>query len=816
MLILKFSNIELEDKKCIEELISIIGQKTKKHNVIVTTTAFNGINTTIEKAIVKASVSDSAYIEEFNKIEKIHFDLIDRTISYRNQTDIKAKVKIMLNQLEELLQGIYFLSDYSQKIKVRCIAYGERLSALILSRIIAEAKITNNFIDSKDIIKTNSDFELAKVDFEKTETEVLKHFADLRSNYVVSTGIGSNDQGEPTFLGIGGDDYCSCLIAKSMSADRVEIWSQQNGISTANPKLVDQAYTIKNLTYEEAMELSYFGNESFSPHAIHPLLKAGIPVLIKNRNCPNNEGTLISSTSDINNKSSIKGLSSVDNIALITLSGAGMHGMPYISKRLFKTLSENNINVLFISQASSEHSICVGIVDSKLILAKTAIEKEFQEEIVKNKINKVNTELGISIISIVGNGMRKHMGTAGKAFWVLGENGINIIAIAQGSTERNISFAVKTHNLKKSLNVIHENFFLSENKKIHMYFAGIGNVGHELLMQIKQQQDVLKKEHKLELVPIGLANSKKLLVDESSVQLDNIVEQVNSRGEEYDMDKFIAKMKNLNLRNSVFIDNTASSEICEYYKKILESNISIIASNKVAASSEYENYCDLKNTAQYKKVKYLYETNVAAGLPVIKTIQDLKSSGDKVLKIEAVLSGSLNFIFNTLSKDCSFSTAVKMAKEEGFTEPDARIDLSGVDVMRKILILARESGYQMNLADIEMKKFLPDTCFESGEWEDLYASLQTQDENFENIRKFSDEKNQKLRVMAILENGKAKVELVAVDSDNPSYNLNGKDNIVLITTERYNDFPLVVKGAGAGAKVTAMGVFADIMRFANN
>lgn len=814
MQILNFKKLEAKSPKELENLVRIV--KSKSAPFVLTTSEFAGVKTLIQRAVSCATTKNTEYLQIFGEIEQLHFGIIDQLISYKNQTEIKAKVKILLNSIEELLQGVYFIEATMPAVESKLQDCANQMSAMVVAAVLEESAVAVEVVESSRFLKVNKQHgKSLDLDTQETEKAMQKLLGAKNTNYVLSTVAGLDQAGKLHAVGDGAADACACIAARALGADQVEMWVGQDGIPSADPAMVEQAFTIPQMSYEEAMELSYMGNAAFDPYAIHPVVDAKIPLFIKDKRQPEKQGTKLSAANDEAHQASIKGLSSMSDVALVTLSGAGLHGMPYISKRLFTALSQAGVNVLFISQASSEHSICVGVKEFQSQQAVKRVNREFAAEIASKSIEPVKSEENIAIVSIVGNGMAQHVGTSGQAFTALGENGINVVAIAQGASERNLSFALKNSSLKKALNVMHESFFLSDTKKIHLFFAGVGNVGQELLNQIYQQGSFLKEQHHLELVPVLFANSKKYYECQSTTDLLNASERIAENGVAYSFPELLEKMKTLNLRNAVFVDNTASDYVAGFYDQILQASISVIASNKVAAAAEMNSYLNIKKIAKSKKAKYLYETNVAAGLPIIRTLQDLVHSGDRILKIEAVLSGSLNFIFNNLAADCPFSEVVAQAREQGYTEPDARIDLSGVDVMRKILILAREAGASMNIEQVQMTKFLPERCFESGEWEKLYPQLQTQNEQMEQTRLKAEQAGEKLRVLAKYENGKAQVRLTAVGASSPAYTLDGSDNIVLITTERYKDFPLVVKGAGAGAQVTAMGVFADIMRFAH-
>jgi len=706
------------------------------------------------------------------------------------------------------------LNEISLKTKDYLLSFGERFSAIIITQAFNSKGIETVHIDARDLIITDENFGNANVDFDLSYFNIREKLIGIGKNVIVNGFIAMSSKKRPTTLGRGGSDYTAAIIAAAINAAILEIWTDVNGVMTADPNVVSSSYTLERLSYEEAMELSHFGAKVIYPPTLQPVLKKGIPVLIKNTFEPDEKGTLISKEIDPSGRA-VKGLSHIDDIALLTLTGGGMIGVSGIASRLFSTLSQNKINVIFITQASSEHTITIGINQVNVDHAVEVLNIEFSSEMDLNKIDAIQVDEKLSIVALVGDNMKESVGLSGKAFYALGSNGINVRAIAQGSTERNISIVIKKDDVKKALNVLHESFFLSELKKIHLFIIGVGNVGNKLLNQLKEQAEYLKKEFKIGIRVVGIANSRKMLFESNFIKLETWDTDLMSKGEQMDAIRFVKKMKEMNLRNSVFIDNTANAEIAGLYASVLQASISVVASNKIAASSSYKNYRYLNELATKKNVKFLYETNVAAGLPVIKTIRDMIKSGDKIIKIEAVLSGSLNFIFNNFNAQNPFDEVVIKAMEEGYTEPDPRIDLSGIDVMRKILILARESGCAMEIDDIQNTKFIPEELFQVESKEAFVESLKKNRDYFENLRKKAESQGQKLRFTAVFDQGKASVSLLSVGKEAPYYQLDGKDNIVMIYSKRYKEQPLIVKGAGAGAEVTASGVFADIMSIVN-
>jgi aspartokinase/homoserine dehydrogenase 1 len=677
--------------------------------------------------------------------------------------------------------------------------------------------IATDLGDTRNMIKTDSNFNNAVVKFDLTNQNITTTI-NKSANLVVCAGfVSSNEDDVTTTLGRGGSDFTASILAAALSADVLEIWTDVSGMMTSDPRQVSSAHPIEKISYQEAMELSHFGAKVIYPPTIQPVLDKNIPIKIKNTFNPSDVGTTISAESNgLASGQFVKGLSSVKNIALLNLSGSGMVGIPKFSFRLFKALSEAQVNVIIITQASSEHSICVGIDANEIAISKAAIEEEFQFELSLRKVDPLEVEEGLAIVALVGDKMRDHVGVSGQMFASLGENGVNIKAIAQGSSERNITVVIEERHLRKSLNVLHESFFLSEKKRINLFMVGIGNVGGTLIEQIAAQKEYLNQNEHVDLRIVGLANSKKMCFDQDGVNLADWKNDLLQHGEVMDTSKFIGKIEEMNMRNSVFVDNTANASIAGFYNEILGKSISVVTPNKIACASSYENYLQLKSTSREYKSKFYYETNVGAGLPIITTLNDLVKSGDKINKIEAVLSGSLNFIFNNFKTGVSFAEIVKQAGVEGYTEPDPKIDLSGVDVMRKILILIRESGVEIELEDIASASFIPQECMETKTNEAFYEQLEKHGDVFQEIVNKAEADGKRLKFVATYKDGKASVGLQSVGKEHPFYVLEGSDNIVLFYTNRYVNQPLVIKGAGAGAEVTAMGIFADIMRIANS
>ncbi|HPW64455.1 MAG TPA: bifunctional aspartate kinase/homoserine dehydrogenase I, partial [Cyclobacteriaceae bacterium] len=640
------------------------------------------------------------------------------------------------------------------------------------------------------------------------------HFATHPSLQVITGFIGSSASGETTTIGRSGSDYTAAIFAGALNASSLEIWTDVDGMMTADPRKVKKAFTVKEMTYEEAMELSHFGAKVIFPATMQPAMVNRIPIWIKNTFNPTFEGTVISEKSNGKNLI-IKGISSMDKISLLSVQGSGLVGVVGVSMRLFGTLAKENISVILISQASSEHSICFAIEGDKTRHAKEAIEKEFLYEIRNQEMDHVKVEENLSIVAIVGENMKHNPGTSGRMFSALGRSGINVNAIAQGSSELNISAVVHEQDIAKALNVLHEAFFLSDRKVLNIFLVGTGLIGNSLLAMIQKQFEALAKQNHLEVQVVGIANSKKMLFNEDGLTLETAVNQMKESGEEMNLNAFFGNMIAMNLSNSIFVDCTSSEAVTEFYESILSSNISIVTPNKKANSGTYQKYQTLKSAAFKRGVKFLYETNVGAGLPVINTLNDLLISGDKVIGIEAVLSGTLNYIFSSYKAGDKFSDVVKQAKEKGYTEPDPRDDLNGMDVARKVLILSRESGLPFELEDIQVENLVPENCRGEMSVEEFFKKLETHNALFEKLRAEAESRNEKLRYMAVLRDGKTKIRLGSVNDKHPFYSLSGSDNIILLTTERYHDRPMVIRGPGAGAEVTAAGVFADIIRIGN-
>ena len=807
MKVLKFGGSSVGTPECIRQVKQIINSQTEPSVIVVS--AFQGVTDQLIRISILARDGNEEYKSILKDLEDRHYEAVSNLFRINQQSNILAGIKVLINELEEILYGVFLLRDLTPKTSDRILSFGERLSSFIISFFISETYL----VEIQDLIKTNNDFGKAWVNFEKTNKLLADHFKTLKRKAIVPGFIGSTDDNEITTLGRGGSDYTAAIIAAAINASLLEIWTDVDGFMTADPRKVPKAYAIETLSYAEAMELSHFGAKVIYTPTIQPVLNKRIKILIKNTYDPEKKGTLIGASDRIHNQQMIKGISSIDDIDLITIQGSGLVGVTGISARLFTCLSGQKVNIILNTQASSEYSISFAVVPADAKKAVTAIHGEFIHEIDYLKSIRILHEKELSIIAIVGEKMRHTPGISAKLFRSLGHNGINVIAIAQGSSELNISVVISQHSLKKALNVIHEGFFLSHYKELHLYVIGVGTVGSSLLRQISVQQEKLLVNHRLKINLVGFANSRKMLINQEGIPADSWKDLL-SQGARTNLDEFLNDIAVLNLRNGVLVDCTASEEVAATYRKAFQSYVSVVTANKIACSSAYDHYRELKSLSQTRGVRFLFETNVGAGLPVINTINDLMNSGDKILEIQAVLSGTLNYIFNTISEKISLSESIRQAKEKGYSEPDPRIDLSGTDVVRKLLILSREAGYRIEERDVSVVPFLPADCF-SGSLDDFWIRVKAFDPDFEEQRKRMEQQGRKWRFVARMNLGKAEVKLLEVTPDHPFYALEGSNNIITITTERYKELPMIIKGYGAGAEVTAAGIFADIIRIAN-
>ncbi|MBW2960710.1 bifunctional aspartate kinase/homoserine dehydrogenase I [Mesonia aestuariivivens] len=814
MKVLKFGGTSVANTENIQLVKNIVQQEAAHHKLCVVVSALGGVTDLLLDSAFLASQQQETYQKTFNLIEKKHLEVVKKLIPIQQQSTVMSFLKQELNTLETLLDGAFLIGETTPKLLDKVLGYGELLSSKIIHSYFTAEGISCSYKDSRQLIKTNTQFGKALVDFELTQQNLTQQLKEKANQVSLFPGfVASSVSGDSTTLGRGGSDYTAAILAAALNAEVLEIWTDVSGMFTANPKLVKQAIAIEEISYQEAMELSHFGAKVIYPPTIQPVLEKEIPIHIKNTFLPKEKGTVITKNTNGKNRP-VRGISHIENISLLSLEGPGMVGIPGISKRFFEVLSVNNISVVLITQASSEHSICIAVDSKDAVKAKEMLDQSFAYEISLKRIHPVFVENDQAIIALVGDNMKNHQGLSGKMFSALGKNNVNIRVIAQGASERNISAVIKKEDVKKALNTLHERFFEENVKQLNLFVMGVGNVGAKFLNQIQQQKKFLKENLKLNVRIIALSNSRKMYFQEGGISLQKWEESL-SQGEKADKQLFFEKIKKINLRNSIFVDNTANKLIADTYAQYLKNSISVVTCNKIASSSAYENYAELKQLSRDYNAPFLFETNVGAGLPIIDTLKNLIASGDKITKIQAVLSGSLNFVFNNFDEDREFVNVVKQAQAEGYTEPDPKIDLSGIDVMRKILILARESGYQLELDHIQNKSFLPEECLKTKNAEDFFKSLETHKAHFNQLFESAQQNNSRLKYVAQFDNGKASVGLEEIPAAHPFYNLDGKDNIVLFYTERYVDQPLIIKGAGAGAEVTASGIFADIIRIGN-
>lgn len=810
MKVLKFGGTSVGSVKSILSLKKIVENEARQQSVIVVVSALGGITDKLLYTAQLALNGDQGWKTEFDAMVDRHHQMIDAIISDpSSRENLFNVVDSLLDQLKSIYFGVYLIHDLSEKTQDAIVSYGERLSSNIVATLIRGAR----WFDSRTFIKTERGNEKHTLDSELTYRLVKKTFSDLPHISLVPGFISRDKTTERTTnLGRGGSDYTAAIIAAALDAECLEIWTDVDGFMTADPKVIKTAYTINELSYIEAMELCNFGAKVVYPPTIYPVCVKNIPIKVKNTFNPTNPGTVIKQKVE-NDRKPIKGISSISGTTLITVTGLSMVGVRGVNRRIFTTLAANGISVFMVSQASSENSTSIGVRDQDAERAVEVLNREYEKEIETGAMFPMHAESGLATIAIVGENMKHTPGIAGKLFGTLGRSGISVIACAQGASETNISFVVEGTSLRKSLNVLHDSFFLSEYKVLNLFICGVGTVGGKLIEQIKSQYDELKERSRLKLNIVGIASSQKAVFDRDGIDFNNY-RALLDQAEPSTPEKLKANILKMNIFNSVFVDCTASKEIAGLYQDFLEHNISIIAANKIAASSEYEKYARLKQTALKRGVLFRFETNVGAGLPIIGTINDLKHSGDKILKIEAILSGTLNFIFNALSQGVPFSEAVRQAKEQGYSEPDPRIDLSGTDVVRKLVILSREAGYRVELSDVEKNMLIPAAFFAST-LEEFWKRLPTLDKEFEEKRLKLEAEGKRWRFVATMDHGRTSVALKTVDSEHPFYNLEGSNNIVLLTTERYKEYPMQIQGYGAGASVTAAGVFANIMSIAN-
>ncbi len=809
--ILKFGGSSVSTPARIKNVMQIIKKAKSSHQIAVVVSAFGGVTDKLISIARQAVDIHGHYEKDFDEIKKRHINAVNELITQNKVENVLSNLEELFQELESLLKGIHLIHELSLKTLDCIMSFGERLSAFILSEALNSSSTESCFVDARWLIHSNRNFGSAQVDFEQTNLKICHYFATKRPLAIISGFIAASAEGETTTLGRGGSDYSAAIFGAALDVKAIEIWTDVDGVMTADPRKEEFAFPIPEMSYKEAMEMSHFGAKVIHPPTISPALQKNIPLYIKNSFNPTAPGTLVSTKPSLKS-SLICGVSSIDHVALLCLQGSGMVGICGIAKRLFSALSEKEINVIMITQGSSEHSICFAVLPEAAELAKEAIHKEFSFEIRAHTIDEIEIERQMSIIAVVGESMPNSPRIAGKLFESLGRNGINIVAIAQGSSELNISVVVKREDQIKAINVIHEAFFLSPQKTINIFLVGTGLIGSTLLKKIESEAESTLNDHGLVIRVVGLANSRKMYVHKEGIDLSSWQKKLEESHEKMVMKEFVHRMNHFNLMNCVFVDCTSNQDITLEYENILASNISIITPNKKASSSDYESYFKLKQLSKNKGVKFSYGSTVGAGLPIISTINELRHGGDKILKIEAILSGTLSYIFNSFSKGGTFSQIVKEAQQKGYTEPDPRDDLNGMDVARKLLILARESGYQLELSDLALESVLPASYFDKSSVADFFIKLKDHDAIFEKMRNEAQTQNKVLRYIASFVEGKGRISLQAISNEHPFYHIAGSDNIAALSTRFYFENPLVIKGQGAGAAVTAAKVFGDMLR----
>lgn len=809
MKVLKFGGTSVGSVEGLTGMKKIV--ERERDDLVVVVSALNGVTDLLLKTARLASDGDEHYANELKSIVLRHEQMIEDVVPQGKKEEVNQKMRPLLDELSNIYRGVCLIRDLSPKTEAAIVSYGERLSSIIVQAVLEPSVL----LDARAFVKTKPYFGRHIVDFEATNALIQEQFTGFSGISVVQGFISSDkSNGDTTNLGRGGSDYTAAVIASALKAKELAIYTDVDGFMTADPRIIKNAYLIDRLSFTEAMELCTFGAKVIYPPTIYPVFHKNIPILIKNTFNPDSPGTYIAQREPGDKEKTIKGISSINDTCLITIQGLGMVGVIGVNYRIFKALAKAGVSVFFVSQASSENSTSIGVSSKDCGLAVGVLRKEFAQEVSMGEISEIESQSGLATVAIVGENMRSTPGIAGKLFGTLGRNGINVISCAQGASEINISFVVRHENLRKTLNVIHDSFFLSEFQELNIFFTGVGRVGRDLLEQIRKQQQRLLEQNSVKINVVGISNSRRSLFNREGIDLNTYGEELAASGLETDAQSVKDAIVGMNIFNSVFVDCTASAEVAGIYKDLLEHNVSVVAANKIAASSDYRRYSELKEISRKHGIKYLFETNVGAGLPIINTINNLINSGDRILKMEAVLSGTLNFIFNTLSETVPFSKAIQMAVDEGYAEPDPRIDLSGADVVRKLVILIREAGYRIEQSDVEKNLFVPDNYF-GGTIEEFWKTVPELDAGFEAKRKVLEAGRKKLRFVAVFDRGTASVGLQEVDSDHPFYSLEGSNNIIQITTERYKEYPMQIKGYGAGAGVTAAGVFADIISIAN-
>lgn len=816
MKILKFGGTSVGSVESIGKLLQIIEkEQNQSGNPVIVLSAMSGV-TNLLSSMADIAAQGGTFSNELRELEERHFDVIKELLAVPKQNPVFTKLRILFNELEDLLQGVLILRELTPRTRDLVLSYGERCSAFMISKIAGQKLDDDLYVNAADVIKTDSSFGQARVNMELTEILIRDFYANNPGKMLFVTGfIASNEAGRITTLGRGGSDYTAAIFGSALNAEEIEIWTDVNGMMTADPRMVKKAFSLPELSYIEAMELSFFGAKVIYPPTMIPAFMKKIPIVIRNTFEPEFQGSVIRHDCE-NSNLSIKGISSINDISIINLEGSGMVGKAGFSGRLFSLLAREQINVILITQSSSEHSITFAIHPTDAARAQQLIEQEFELELLAKKIESPVFEQDLSVLAIVGENMKQTPGISGKLFHALGRNGINVRAIAQGSSEYNISVVISREDLNKGLNAVHDAFFVELNKTLNVFCLGTGNIGTTLFKQLLEHNYFLQKHNGIQIKVVGIGNTRKMMFDAEGIDLENWQDTLYNEGEQADLSIFVERMKSMNLPNCVFADNTASLKPIEHYLEIFCSNISIVTCNKIGNSSSFAQYKLFRDTARLHGVDFFYETNVGAGLPIVKTLKDLMISGDRILSIEAILSGTISYIFNNYRGDVTFHDIVKQAQEKGYTEPDPRDDLRGTDFMRKMLILARDAGYELEAADVEIESMLPKSCLVAESVDDFYKSLLAENNFFESMKKQAENGKQVLRYIGKLENGKVKIGLQMVDETHPFYALSGSDNIISFITDRYKERPMVVKGPGAGAEVTAAGVFADIVHVGAN